>query len=177
MSIDLSGVPQVAILLTAQFYSASYGAFTASGAIVNWETGQPTEEDARAKALELYKSYSLEIINNLAEIARNKFVTVGSAKAMTYIEKGLEAEKAILEENPSVEDYRLLASDIGTAQEFGFGTTVKAVAQVVIATKAAWKEKEYAINIALRNYKGQLRDAENFAQLDAIIANVNFNDL
>jgi len=103
----------------------------------------PTEADintfytnylAHPDRLVEYKTKAKEAIDYMAEVVRLKYVTPGSAQAMTYQEKGEEAADYVAASYPAdLSSYPFIQAEINAT-----GKTKEAAADDILAQKAAW---------------------------------------
>lgn len=103
-------------------------------------------------------------VDTAAEAERKKYITPGEGQAMTYQRKVEEAKRAILEEEPTADDYTMLAASLGVD-----GETVKEVATVVLAMDAAWAVIGAGIEKIRMNTKKDIDDAASAEAANAIV--------
>lgn len=100
-----------------------------------------------------------------AEAARMAWVTPGTGQAASYIYKAQQAHAVLAAPDPQAadpDDYPLLASTIGID-----GPDLVSVAQVVIATEAAWVVVLAAIEAARKAAKAAISTANTIAEAEA----------
>lgn len=174
MKLELDNLDRDTVLLIANKFSADYGSYEIAGHTITWEKGAPTIEQVNSVALDLYKAKAITIVNAKAEAKRNEYLTPGSGQALRYIKIEQEAIAALADENPTIESYPLLASEVGSADDGGFGATIKDVALTVIATSKAWINKEVTLNQLRRMYIVQVKQAETVDNIIKILSNISY---
>lgn len=175
MIVDLEHLDYETIRLIANEFSKIYGDYEIIGTRVSWEKGSPTLEEIDAIALDLYKKKAIAVVNARAEEKRNEYLTPGSGQTLRYIKIEQEAIKAIDDENPTMEKYPLLASDIGSPDDGGFGATILDVAKVVLFTSKMWTAKEVALNMLRRTFLGQVKQAQSVDAIVKILGNIKYD--
>lgn len=74
-------------------------------------------------------------IDTEAETARLRYITGGAGQAMTYQQKAAEAADCLSHAAPQLDDFPLLAAEVGITAE-----TLLGVAQVVFEAHQQWRQ-------------------------------------
>lgn len=120
---------------------------------------------AEAIPLSAIKADLKALVDATAETERKRYITPGEGQAMTYQRKVEEAKRAILEEEPSADDYTMLAASLGVD-----GETVKEIATIVLAMDAAWAVIGSAIEKIRMNTKKAVDEAASAEAANAVVA-------
>ncbi len=108
-------------------------------------------------------------IDARAESERLKYITPGQGQALTYQRKSDEARRAIKDDDPTSDDYPLLAASIGID-----GDTLKAVAETVIFQDNVWAKAGAAIERIRLVAKREVDAAVDCASVSTIVANLDW---
>lgn len=101
-------------------------------------------------------------IDDAAEACRARFITPGAGQAMTYLRKEFEARMVV---SGDASNCPFL-----TAEAAAIGTTVPALAAIVVAAANAWAATGAAIEAARRKAKLDVEGANNLAAIAAAAA-------
>lgn len=98
-------------------------------------------------------------IDEAAEACRARFITPGAGQAMTYLRKEFEARTVVAGDSTNC--------PFLTAEAAAAGTTVAALAAIVVAAADAWAGIGAAIEAARRKAKIDVEAAGNLAEIAA----------
>lgn len=102
-------------------------------------------------------------IDAAAEVERLKYITLGSGQAMTYQQKAAEAAACLEDPEPLVDDYPLVAAEIGIT-----GQTLSDVAAAIHAAYQAWRYIGAQIEAARLGGKAAVDAAVSAEQAQAV---------
>lgn len=102
-------------------------------------------------------------IDAAAEAERLKYITPGSGQAMTYQQKAAEAAACLADPDPLVDDYPLVAAEIGIT-----GQTLSEVAAAIHAAYQGWRYIGAQIEAARLGGKAAVDAATSAAQAQAV---------
>lgn len=128
-------------------------------------------EPAPALGLDAVKAAALAEIDRQTGAVRGQLVTTAPGQEMIYLEKRAEAEKCKADGAPTRARYPLLAADIGAtvAETDSVRADLNAVADLVLAQAAAWKEFAAATETIRLTAKRQVREAETVEAVQAVL--------
>lgn len=116
------------------------------------------------KNLQPMKNQALVDIDQMAEIARGRYITIGAGQAMVYGEKEREAE--MVSANPDIAPH--LVPHIA-AEATRYGQSLLDVAATILTMANNWRYLSPTIEAERLYRKDQVRAASTPAQIQAIV--------
>jgi hypothetical protein len=116
--------------------------------------------------LDQVRAAALAQIDQLAGLARARFITVAAGQDMTYLEKVRQAQ-AVVDAIPGT--YPLIAGEVGLT-----GETEAAVAQVILGRYAAWQQIGAVIEHTRLTAKRDVAQAADAAAIAGILAGLEW---
>ncbi|WP_374374533.1 hypothetical protein [Dongia sp.] len=115
--------------------------------------------------IEALRHSSSALVDAEAGKARSRFITVTAGQEMTYLEKVTQARAFGADEDPDVEDYPLLAGEVGIT-----GDSLTEVAGVILGRYAQWQQIGAVIEQRRLAAKRDIALAETPEAIAAILA-------
>lgn len=124
----------------------------------------PAAYVAPTRVLADVKTQAKAEINQLAGEARARFITVIPGQEMLYLEKKAEAKRWLEAQNPSLQDYPLLAAEVNIT-----AIDAPALANLWMQMAAQWSVVAATIEAMRMAYINNVTGAANVATVDAMM--------
>lgn len=112
---------------------------------------------------------AVQMVNDAAEQARGKYITLGSGQALTYLAKAEELRRYDADTNPVKVDYPHLSAEIGIT-----GQSLTAVADTVRSAVAAWDVARVDIERVRLKAVADIRGAATPSQIQSIVSGIDW---
>lgn len=132
------------------------------------------DQEAAAEAQKAAAEYplkALDIVDQMAETERQKFITSSPGQAMTYQQKEAEARAFSQDSSPSADKYPMIYGEVGIT-----ASTVQEVVATILQNARAWAIIGAKIDAMRLEAKKRIRSAASNEAIERIIEDLDFSE-